>query len=72
MKTKQELAEWLRTSLSDTVRVTGVDMGEIFGGIATQDDVEAWLKDCGLDFEIVPSSTSLDWHFQRRSSKTAQ
>jgi len=66
MKTKDELARFLRTILPEgTARAARDDMDVIFDPIPIREDVEAWLKAESLDFEIVTSETP-DWYFRRK------
>jgi hypothetical protein len=50
MKTKPELADFLRSSPIDgRKRVTEAEMFDIFGAGSVQDDVKAWLAANDLD-----------------------
>ena len=65
MKTKEELAEFLRKGQHETMTVPHRQMVYIFGIAVLNDTVEKWLKALGLDFVVKQIATTGDWDFQR-------
>jgi hypothetical protein len=66
MKTKSELADFLRNGSTEEMIVTNQDMVEILGVAASAKTVNEWLATVGLNFEASFShGTVPQWIFRR-------
>jgi hypothetical protein len=67
MKTKADLADFLRNRSTGDVSVPYGDMIEIFDLAVTADTINEWLKHASLNFEASPSmGTVPQWSFHRK------